>query len=292
MRIISASVTAVLAAVLAAAAGSANAFQQQPVLAIRPTCPAFVATVTTLQSTTTDEPPCATPDIEVPQGVTAKLLRSAVLTNADGQEVSLGAKMGQGASVVVFLRHLGWPYCWTYAKDWCEFVVQQQQEQEGTDSTNNIAGPIFISIGDAEKLNVFLDKNPYVPRDQALVDNYSFGAYEAAGFGRFDEQDDDLAKAAMKNMQAPALGFKGAWNYATSVMKVSPIPKDMKFGDIPEGVLRLGGTFVVKGDEILYRWSDRLPGDHPDINKVWSIAEAAAESKKGPGLQFPNFFGL
>ena len=156
----------------------------------------------------------------------------------------------------------------------------------------NIAGPIFISIGDAEKLNVFLDKNPKVPREQAFVDNYSFGAYEAAGFGRFDEQDENLAKDALQNMEAPALGLKGAWNYATSVMKVSPIPKDLKFGDIPEGVLRLGGTFVVDGDKILYRWSDRLPGDHPDVNKVWSIATEAAASKKSAGLQFPKFFGL
>lgn len=288
MKLFPASGIAALGTVLATA-GSAGAFQQQPASAIRPASTSFVPTTTLLQNTATDAP-CATPDIEVPEGVTAKLLRSATLINADGETVSLGGKMGQGTSVVVFLRHLGWPYCWTYAKDWCELVVQQK-EQDGAE-TSSIAGPIFISIGDAEKLNVFLDKNPHVPRDQALVDNYSFGAYKAAGFGRFDEQDDDLAKEALKNMEAPALGLKGAWNYATSVMKVSPIPKDLKFGDIPEGVLRLGGTFVVDGDEILYRWSDRLPGDHPDINKVWSVAKEAALSKKSTGLQFPKFFGL
>lgn len=105
MRIISASATAVLATLMVAA-GSTAAFQQQPALATRSTSTAF-ASKTALPSTTTTETPCATPDIEVPQGVTANLLRSAVLTNADGQEVSLGEKMGQGASVVVFLRHLG-----------------------------------------------------------------------------------------------------------------------------------------------------------------------------------------
>jgi hypothetical protein len=159
------------------------------------------------------------------------------------------------------------------------------------DGDGDIAGPLFISIGDEEKLNVFLDKNPFVPRDQAFVDDYEFGAYNAAGFGRFDEQDKEVAKEAAKNMAAPDLGLKGFWNYATSVSKISPIPKDMKFGDIPEGVLRLGGTFVVQGNKVLYRWSDRLPGDHPDIEEVLKIAkDASAKSKTG--FQIPSFFGL
>ena len=152
---------------------------------------------------------------------------------------------------------------------------------------------MFVSIGDAEKLQLFLDKNPYVDSSMALVDDYEFGAYKAAGFGRFDEQDKEVAKEATKQMTAPALGWKGAWDYATTVMKVSPIPEGMKFGEIPEGVLRLGGTFVINGDDIVYRWSDRLPGDHPDIDNVVSIAkEAAASKKKEPAFQLPNIFGL
>ena len=59
------------------------------------------------------------------------------------------------------------------------------------------------------------------------MDDYSFGAYKAAGFGRFDEQDDEIAKEGVKNMEAPQLGWKGAWDYATSAMKVSPIPDDI-----------------------------------------------------------------
>jgi hypothetical protein len=126
-------------------------------------------------------------------------------------------------------------------------------------SSSSIAGPLFISIGDEEKLNVFLDKNPHVPRENAFVDGYDFAAYQAAGFGKFDT---DKAK--------------GWWNYFTSVGKISPIPKDMKFGEIPEGVLRLGGTFVIQGDTIVYQWSDRLPGDHPNVAEVWNIAKEAA----------------
>lgn len=161
--------------------------------------------------------------------------------------------------------------------------------------SSEIAGPIFISIGDEEKLGVFLDKNPKVPRESAFVDGYDFDAYKTAGFGRFDEQDQDDAKAAMKNMKAPELegGIKGWWNYLSSAGKVSPIPKYMKFGEVPEGVLRLGGTFVVKGDKILYRWSDRVPGDHPNIEEVIEIANEA-QSKNDFPFAFPTvpgFFG-
>jgi len=82
-------------------------------------------------------------------------------------------------------------------------------------------------------------------------------------------------------MTAPDMpgGIGGWWKYITNVGKLSPIPNDMKFGDIPEGVLRLGGTFVIKDDEVLYQWSDRLPGDHPIIKDVFDIALKAASEK-------------
>ena len=154
----------------------------------------------------------------------------------------------------------------------------------------NIAGPIFVSIGDEEKLGVFLEKNPQVDPSQAFVDDYAFGAYAAAGFGRFDEVDKETANAAMKNMGAPMLGWKGTWDYLTSAAKVSPIPKGEKPDGIPEGVLRLGGTFVVSGNEIVYRWSDRLPGDHPDIDAVLTTAQEA--NKNLPKNPLASLFGL
>lgn len=130
---------------------------------------------------------------------------------------------------------------------------------------------------------MFLDQNPHVPREFAFVDDdlKSFGAYRKAGFGRFDEQDPAVAKQV--ELEAP----KGVnwWNYLRSFLVISPVPKDQKLfgGGVPEGVLRLGGTFVVKGDEILYRWSDRLPGDHPDVEEVWKIAsDATVMSSSSP----------
>lgn len=154
-----------------------------------------------------------------------------------------------------------------------------------------VNGPLFVSIGDRDKLGLFLEKNPNIDREQIFVDGYDFAAYASAGFGRFDEQAEDVSKEAMKNMGAPDLGFRGWVDYLSVTAKVAPIPEGMKFGEIPEGVLRLGGTFVVKGDEIVYRWSDRLPGDHPDIAKVKEIAEDAA-AEAGAGSLLSNLFNF
>jgi hypothetical protein len=60
-----------------------------------------------LSSTTTDNAPCAMPNDVIPESVTAKALRTAILTNANGETVRLDEKMGSGTSLVIFLRHLG-----------------------------------------------------------------------------------------------------------------------------------------------------------------------------------------
>lgn len=135
-----------------------------------------------------------------------------------------------------------------------------------------------MSIGDAEKLNAFLDANEWMDKEQMFVDDYSFDAYKAVGFGRFDEVDKEAAKQV--KMSAPELGF-GEWmSYFSIVGKISPIPKDMKFGEVPEGVLRTGGTFVVQGNDVRYQWTDTVPGNHPVIEDVLKIAKDARQKKK------------
>ena len=61
-------------------------------------------------------------------------------------------------------------------------------------------------------------------------------------------------------MKKPELDW---WKYVTTVGKMSPIPKDMKFGEVPEGVLRLGGTIGLKADKVVYSYEDGVPGDYP-----------------------------
>jgi len=128
-----------------------------------------------------------------------------------------------------------------------------------------VNGPLFISIGDHEKLTRFLELNPKIPRDLGFVEGYTFNAYNEAGLGKIGDNKDDAAEAA-KSMKPPK-GFNW-WSYFANVGKISPVPKDLPFGQIPEGVTRLGATFVVDGDDITYAWADRIPGDHPDVGAI------------------------
>ena len=62
--------------------------------------------------TTTTSAPCDIPEDVVPEDLvkqkgSASILRSLVLTNVDGDSISLGNLMGKGKSVVIFLRHMG-----------------------------------------------------------------------------------------------------------------------------------------------------------------------------------------
>lgn len=127
---------------------------------------------------------------------------------------------------------------------------------------NQIAGPVFISIGDREKVNLFLEKNPKVPRSYLLVDDYEFGAYNAIGYGKLMENQAKTIEGS-KTMKMPKFGL-GRWkDYLTSVGKLSPIPPGSPTS-FPEGVLRLGGTLALNQDKIVYSYEDGVPGDHPN----------------------------
>ena len=52
---------------------------------------------------------------------------------------------------------------------------------------------------------------------------------------------------------------------------MAPIPKDMKFGEIPEGVLRLGGTVGIVGETIKFFYEDGVPGDYPEPKDVLAV---------------------
>ena len=201
--------------------------------------------------------------------ISSRDLRSIKVTNVKGEYVPLGDAMGTGTSVVVFLRHLGCTWCWSYVYQWK--LVQDELKAAG------IEGPIFVSIGDKERLSAFLLKNPEVAPDKFFVDGYDFAAYKKAGFGRFDEKP----KEVIENVQPkPAKfgGIQGWWTFLTSFIPLAPVTPDMKFPEnlTPEGLFWVGGTFVVKGDNIVYRWNDRISGDHPEASDVVEIAKSAS----------------
>ena len=135
-------------------------------------------------------------------------------------------------------------------------------------------GPWFVSIGDATKLETFLQANPSVPRTQILVDDYNLQAYTAVGLGKSDFSQ-PLPKG--KTLQAPALdGWRGWWQYLRNVLAVSPSASETVSSEqVMESVMRLGGTFVVKGDEVVYQWNDVIPGDTPDLRKVLAAVKNA-----------------
>jgi len=57
-----------------------------------------------------------------------------------------------------------------------------------------------------------------------------------------------------------------------NVMALSPVRKDEPLS-FPEGVLRLGGTFVLDGEDVVYAFADELPGKHPEVADVMAAVE-------------------
>jgi len=147
---------------------------------------------------------------------------------------------------------------------------------------NGINGPIFISIGNAEKLQTFLYLNPNVPREQILVDDYDHKLYKELGFSRFDQVSFDEVQEieAKKIFQLFKLGIGNLWNYAMRALEMAPLEGNVNWLDLPEGGLRNGGTLVVKGDNVIYQWRDTIPSDVPKVEDVLKIARDAARNDK------------
>lgn len=99
-------VAAFAAATFSATAFQPNAFRGSSMATVDASQSSLLILSST-SSTTGEQAPCAMPDDVIPESVTAKALRSAILTNADGKTIRLDEKMGPGTSIVIFLRHAG-----------------------------------------------------------------------------------------------------------------------------------------------------------------------------------------
>mmetsp|Transcript_11688 Transcript_11688/g.40650 ORF Transcript_11688/g.40650 Transcript_11688/m.40650 type:complete len:140 (+) Transcript_11688:348-767(+) len=131
-----------------------------------------------------------------------------------------------------------------------------------------VGGPVFISVGDDEKLAKFLELNPAVPAERCFVDDSeNFDAYSAAGFGVIGDTVPKEVKIA-----PPSFSWKQWLDYLANVAKLSPIRKGAPVTEFPTGVLRLGGTFALDGDGVAYAWADPVPGQHPSPAEVLSAA--------------------
>ncbi len=134
-------------------------------------------------------------------------------------------------------------------------------------SQAGINGPLFISLGQPEQLQKFLDINPELKNAKALIDTSpTFEGYLAAGFGN---KIGDKELESPPDFKPPKEMSMGKWfSYLRNVAGLSPVPKDLKFGEVPEGVKVLGGTFAIDGDEVKFSHSDPVPGATPALEDV------------------------
>lgn len=112
-------------------------------------------------------------------------------------------------------------------------------------------------MGNPENLRAFLELNPNVPKDAIFVDSKNFDAYKSIGFKK-------LFEVTPKTTKAPQLSGGQWWTYLRNVTKVIPFANEKDNEAVNEGVRRLGGTFVLEGNDVLYAWADSVPGDEPD----------------------------
>lgn len=112
------------------------------------------------------------------------------------------------------------------------------------------------------------------------MDDYDHALYKKLGFGRFDEVNSERAKRidATKLLRFLDLGLENLWNYATKALSMAPVEGNVDWLDLPEGGLRNGGTLVVKGNDVIYYWSDTIPSDVPNVKDVLDIARDAART--------------
>jgi hypothetical protein len=86
-------------------------------------------------------------------------------------------------------------------------------------------------------------------------------------------------------MSAPDLGgIQGWWKYLTNVGTLSPVSPGQRSSGFPEGVLQLGGTLIIQGDDVLFQWNDVVPGDHPEMNVLQRVLEIAVNESKDAAI--------
>jgi hypothetical protein len=187
--------------------------------------------------------------------VSVNVVRDLELTDVNGELKTVGSLMGRGKSVVVFLRHLGCPFCWAYVDLWNSFVPRMRK--------SGVAGPIFISIGDTDKLRLFLAQNPDADPAQFLTDDYTMGAYEAVGFGKILDDRGATRRGALR-IRRPRFGLKTWRSFLKNAARLMPIPGgSLRKGRFPSAVNQLGGTIGMSKNDVVYMYADGVPGDHP-----------------------------
>ena len=90
--------------------------------------------------------------------ITPPLLRNLQFTDVDGNKRKIVTK---DKAIVVFLRQLGCPYCWSYIQKWCDRISELKLKDIEI---------CFVSIGDKSNLPSFLELNPC--KNISVIINY------------------------------------------------------------------------------------------------------------------------
>ena len=149
--------------------------------------------------------------------------------------------------------------CWDYALAW--------QKEASRLSRAGVACPLFISVGQPEQLQQFLDVNPELSGAKALIDDSkTFEGYKSAGFNIL-RGDQTLEKPP--DFKPPKTMSLGKWlSYLKNVASLSPVPKGMRLGEVPQGVRVLGGTYAIEDSAVRFSHNDVVPGATPEIDAV------------------------
>lgn len=156
--------------------------------------------------------------------------------------------------------------CWDYALAW--------SKESPRLAAAGVSGPLYISVGQPAQLQNFLDLNSAeLSGAMALIDDSdNFDGYKAAGFNLMLGET-ELEKPP--DFKPPKTMSPGKWwSYLRNVGQLAPVPKDIKFGEVPAGVKVLGGTYAIDGDAVTFSHMDVVPGATPEIDDVLSAVGA------------------
>ena len=60
---------------------------------------------------------------------TVEILRNLKVINSSGKTIKLNQLMGNEKSIVVFLRHLVWLFCWSYANSLIDIIPEMKKKK-------------------------------------------------------------------------------------------------------------------------------------------------------------------
>lgn len=120
-------------------------------------------------------------------------------------------------------------------------------------------------------MQCFLENNPTIEDSQIFVDKPTFEAYNTMGIGIIFQDLEKTKKGGM-NFKLPKLSFDQWKDYLKSINQLT----DPNVVRTKEVVTRLGATYAIDGEDIVYSYEEGVPGDNPNPLSVLEILTKAS----------------